>query len=626
MARTVQGPTIDETAQTHPISKGGTSSLTTATAAKKLNLATMSMIGQPEGLIALDASGKIPISMFPVDNRVNLQGPLIALSQQTIVFEITDYDSFKTYNVSVTAGTAVRAGSQITVTTPNSLGNMDLVVNGKTYTIAVQLATPQKPSILTPVNNSTILTPTYALSSSGFSAFGDGSTHQSSDWQIATGSDFSTIVSSVTDSTTNKTTYTVTGLVDGSGYYARVRYKGSNGNSSEWSDPVVFVLNIPTPATPTLTSPTAGQTGVSLTPNLTSSAFGTLGDGSSHASSDWQISSSAAFTDTVTGTTANTGSKVNWVSGSLAINTTYHARVRHRSSNGKISAWSPGVSFVTLNAFVSNVTIGSDTNRVNMRTLANNSGWNGTIPLRLTVTVNSGVVVGSDTTGAAAFFTDSGFPSGSQLSLVNNGYIVGAGGEGGRGGGDNNGGAGGTGGGAGGQALNAQYPISVTNNGVMGGGGGGGGGAGPFVYPYYYYGGGNNPQLQTGYRGNCGGGGGGGAGRFAGSPGRDGDGDGNWDDVNGGNTFTAGGGSLTGGGGGGAGQYNNYGGAGGGLGQPGSPSNAGYKPEVPSSEDSAGSGAGGPSAVNPGGAAGACVAGIGNVTWLATGTRLGPFI
>lgn len=624
MARTVQGPKIDETQQTHPISKGGTSSLNTTDAAKKLKLATKAMIGQPEGLIALDANGKIPMSFFPVDNRVNLQGQLNALSQQTVVFEITDFDSFKTYDLSVTAGTVSRSGSLITVTTPNALGNIGLTVNGKTYTIIVQLAAPQKPTIITPVNNSNVLTTSYALTASAFQSFGDGSTHQSSDWQIANSSDFSSVFSNIVDSTTNKTTYTVTGLMDTNTYYARVRYKGSNGNYGEWSDTVTFTLAVPVPVTPSITSPTANQTDVSLATVVTSSAFGALGDGSSHASSDWQIATDAGFTNVVSSTTSNTTDKVSWTSGNLAINSAHFVRVRHRSSNGKVSAWSAAVGFVTLNAFVVNTAISADTTAWNMRTAAINAGWNQTIPLRMTVTVNSGVVVGSNGTGTAAFSTGSSYPAGSSLALINNGHIVGAGGEGGRGGGDNGGGGAGTGGYSGGPAINAQHPLDITNNGIIGGGGGGGGGAAPIVYPYYYYGGGNNPQLQTSYRGVCGGGGGGGAGRNAGSPGRDGDGDGTWIDVNGGNTFTAGGGSLNSGGGGGAGQYSNYGGAGGALGQPGAPSNAGYVPAgAVTSEDYAGNGAGGPSAVNPGGSAGAAVIGSSNVTWLTAGVRLG---
>lgn len=620
MARTVQGPKIDETEQTHPISKGGTSSLTLEGASKKLNLATRDMVGQPEGLIGLDANGKIPLSLFPADNRVNLEGSLNVVSLQTLVFEISDFDSFKTYNISASAGSVTRNGSTVTFTAPNSLGNVNLTINGKVYVIDVQLAAPVKPAMLAPVNNSNILTSTYALSSSAFSPFGDSSTHQSSDWQVANDSGFTNILTNIVDSAINKTTYTVSGLVDTNTYYARVRYKGSNGNYSQWSDAVSFTLSIPVPAAPSITYPTANLIDVSPSPNITTSAFVAMADASTHASTDWQVATDAAFTNLVKNNLADTVNKTSYVANNLAIISDHYVRARYRSSNGKVSSWSSAIKFTTVNAFVLTRTISADVNNYNMKTQAIAGGWDQVMPLHMTVTVNAGFVVGSASTATAAFSTGSGYPGGSQLNLVNNGYIVGRGGEGGRGGGDGGGGGGGTAGYAGGPALESPYPLTITNNGTIGGGGGGGGGAAPFTFGVIS----RSTGQISGYRGVCGGGGGGGAGRVAGSPGRDGDGDGTWLDVNGGSTFTAGSGALTTGGGGGAGQYSNYGGAGGALGQPGVQSNGGSIGANPAGEDNDGNTAGGPSAINAGGAAGFSAVNNANNTWLSLGTRLGP--
>ena len=124
-------------------------------------------------------------------------------------------------------------------------------------------------------------------------------------------------------------------------------------------------------------------------------------------------------------------------------------------------------------SFVFNQTISSDTTNYNLKSAAIAAGWTQTVPLVATITINSSIYVYSTSTGSYAFDTGSSFYSGSTLALINNGTILGRGGDGGNGGLDA---TPGTAGGAGGPAFIARYAISVTNNGTIGGGGGGGGG------------------------------------------------------------------------------------------------------------------------------------------------------
>ena len=246
-------------------------------------------------------------------------------------------------------------------------------------------------------------------------------------------------------------------------------------------------------------------------------------------------------------------------------------------------------------AFVFSQTISANTQNYNLRAAAVAAGWNQTTPLSATVTINSGVVVGSASTGSFAFDTGVTFPSGTILAVVNNGYIVGRGGDGSNGGQGVAVGNSGTvaAGAAGGPAFRAQYAVSITNNGTIGGGGGGGGGGG--FYQNYLGWDGQLWDLQNGS------GGGGGAGNTVGSAGA---GTG-YSGSGGGNpgTLTAGGaGGPTSGGFGG-------GGAGGALGSSGGAGqNGGGNPEVYG---------------GAGGAGGACTSGNANITWVATGTRLG---
>jgi len=91
-----------------------------------------------------------------------------------------------------------------------------------------------------------------------------------------------------------------------------------------------------------------------------------------------------------------------------------------------------------------------------------------TEPVRVTVTINSGIIVGSTDTSIPAL-TIENFAGGSRVTIINNGVIVGRGGNGGAGFSTS-----GTSGKNGGTAISTTVPLSIENNGFIGGGGGGG--------------------------------------------------------------------------------------------------------------------------------------------------------
>lgn len=116
-----------------------------------------------------------------------------------------------------------------------------------------------------------------------------------------------------------------------------------------------------------------------------------------------------------------------------------------------------------------------------------------TTPLRATVIVATSGVIGSTSTASAAFSV-AALPATSTVRIINNGYIVGKGGDGGAGwswapppnpDGLN-----------GGPAIALASPTTVVNYGTIGGGGGGGGGSST----------GSNPETYDD-PGGCGGGG-----------------------------------------------------------------------------------------------------------------------
>lgn len=317
----------------------------------------------------------------------------------------------------------------------------------------------------------------------------------------------------------------------------------------------------------TAVSPNQGGTAGGMAVTLTGTGFApgasvTLGGA---AATGCAVASSTAMTCTTPASTAGVKDVVVSLAG----------------SNGALSG-----GFTYLSAYVFSPTLSANTANYNLQAAAVAAGWNPVIPLTATVTINSGVVVGSSSTSTYAFDTGTGFPSGSTLTLINGGFIVGAGGQGGNGGGYPGYGNASAGAG-GGPALRAQVALTITNNGTIGGGGGGGGG--------------NSPTAS--WLGDyCGGpGGGGGAGSVAGGG------------SSGGTTPFGG-------------AYNAPGGSAGGLSSGGAPGSyvdqctgygvAGGRGGNLGQSGNGGSGAGG-------GTAGSAIVGNSNITWTVTGTRLG---
>lgn len=130
------------------------------------------------------------------------------------------------------------------------------------------------------------------------------------------------------------------------------------------------------------------------------------------------------------------------------------------------------ITVLISNAFNLTKTISSNTQNYNLYNDLIANGWDGSQLVDATVTVDTGVYVWTDSTSTAAF--DVGIlPSGSIVNIINKGYIMG---KGGNGGGTNiswpiqatNGGP----------AMSINYPVTIDNtytSAYIGGGGGGGG-------------------------------------------------------------------------------------------------------------------------------------------------------
>lgn len=120
-----------------------------------------------------------------------LQGDTTPYIAQTKTYQITNFNSFSSYTVSASAGTASISGDVITYTTPSTAGNVDLTltVDGQptVFVINVQTAGVAKPTNISPTDGATGIPDSPILQSSNFTAYGLPDTHLASRWTVYQG-------------------------------------------------------------------------------------------------------------------------------------------------------------------------------------------------------------------------------------------------------------------------------------------------------------------------------------------------------------------------------------------------------------------------------------------------------
>jgi hypothetical protein len=178
-------------------------------------------------------------------SAVNISGDTTIYVSQAKTYTITNYNSFSTYSVSVSNGSVSIVGDTISFTAPSTAQTVILTVTkdgvGVPFSLPILGAGVATPTNSTPANGATDQNSSVTLSASAFAWLGLADTHLNSDWQLATDSGFTSIVQSANADTTNKTSWTVSGLSVSTTYYWRVRYRGVANGVSAWSTGTSFM-------------------------------------------------------------------------------------------------------------------------------------------------------------------------------------------------------------------------------------------------------------------------------------------------------------------------------------------------------------------------------------------------
>jgi len=170
-------------------------------------------------------------------------------------------------------------------------------------------------------------------------------THDASDWEIATDSEFTNIVESSYNDTANLTSYQPQNLDPETLYYVRVRYK-SDYHISDWSDPVSFTTASAYIETPTVSTSDTG----SLYPTFKLTPFKAYGYTDNWQSTDWQIATDPEFNNLVLNYTETDPSKQDTLTidqDILDIDSTYYVRAKYNGDAGHSSNWSNVLEYNT---------------------------------------------------------------------------------------------------------------------------------------------------------------------------------------------------------------------------------------------------------------------------------------
>ena len=281
-------------------------------------------------------------------NTTAMASPYVSQVDDTHVssdWEVASDASFTTIVKSSYADTENKTSWNITNLPAGSIYFLRIRYKGHNYTEGrwsniVSFSTlpsyaPVAPSIVSPVANAINQTAAFTVTASNYSS-PLAKLHASTDWELSTVEDFSTIAQSSYDDPVNKTSWPLAGLLPDTVYYLRARYKDEVNYESSWSVTSKFTTIQTRPLQPTIVSPVENGVVTTASYLVTGSAFSFTGN--VHANSDWEIYDA----DTNVLLQSSYFDVVNKTSLTMATLPSTHLsiRVRYRTGLGVASAWS----------------------------------------------------------------------------------------------------------------------------------------------------------------------------------------------------------------------------------------------------------------------------------------------
>lgn len=231
-------------AEAVPIEQGGTGAVSAKEARQNLVILGVDELNKPNGAIARDAQGFLSKDVFPPEiadpSIPSLFGPSTVVTETTVQFLITNFDSAAIYTAVGVGGVLTRNVDLLEFKAGINAGSGAIIINGRTYPITLVFPDIETPLIESPLEGDTLEYSAVTITSSAFQLAQNGASHLETEWQLATDSQFTEILESVSTSE-SLTTWTPVNMKELTTHYVRCRYKSASGLISAWSTPRTFV-------------------------------------------------------------------------------------------------------------------------------------------------------------------------------------------------------------------------------------------------------------------------------------------------------------------------------------------------------------------------------------------------
>lgn len=258
-------------------------------------------------------------------------------------------------SIELTSGGAPGTVGLLSVVAVDTAGNLS---NITTVTFTRNTVVLYAPAVLSPVSGATGVSINTTVNVQQAEIQGVHGEATNTHIRVARDAAFTDLVAEYSPENAYTTTYNVPTLAPATPYYVRARHCFDLYGWTAWGVITTFTTEVAEVNAPSIFNPTEGQTGLGLNPTISLSAFSNVGPTDTPAGTQIQVSSDSSFNTIVD---SYDGTYLVGYNGAttLALETVYYVRARHKGNLWGWSNWSVVRQFTTTNASLATPTISS---------------------------------------------------------------------------------------------------------------------------------------------------------------------------------------------------------------------------------------------------------------------------
>jgi len=338
--------------------EGGTGGQTEVDGLNNLGGIDRVMKGAASGPVPLNENRKIPLEYLSDlnPNALGINGPLTVRCGSITPYQLTNYDSYDSYNLEATSGSGYIDGNHVYYTAPDQAGPCGFSVNNRSIVIMAVEGMITTPSIISPLEGIIPEEGTLIVQGSVFESIDTGQiieTFTGADCELSYDSSFFEVIYGIYGNPS--TTFTFSNFRTQQQTFIRIRYHGIE-RVSDWS-PLCQIEQTPAYINkPTFIYPTQGSTAGTGDPvdpykttvalNIQLNPFSTTNLNDSFHNADYEVATDPDFNNVISNSYYSEDGEY-WQASGLNYSTLYYVRARHRGW-GNESNWSDVIQFMSI--------------------------------------------------------------------------------------------------------------------------------------------------------------------------------------------------------------------------------------------------------------------------------------